>query len=82
MADEILRVITKLFTHTNRLTHSLDTAESQIKGLLILKDRQLILAALRDLVTSLRKIELEAAGAVSEVGDVLRQLDESRIDAA
>jgi hypothetical protein len=82
MADEILRVISKLFTHTNRLTHSLDTAESQIKGLLILKDRQLILAALRDLVTSLRKIELEAAGAVSEVGDVLRQLDESRSDAA
>jgi hypothetical protein len=82
MATEILRVITKLFTHTNRLTHSIDTAESQIKSLLILKDRQLILAALRDLGTSLRKIELEAASAVSEVGEAHRQLDESRSDAA
>jgi hypothetical protein len=82
MADEILRVITKLFTHTNRLTHSLDTAESQIKGLLILKDRHLILAALRDLGASLRKIEFEAAGAVSEVSEAHRQLDESRTDAA
>jgi hypothetical protein len=44
MADEILRVISKLFTRTNRLTDSLDAAEAQIKGLLILKDRHLILA--------------------------------------
>jgi hypothetical protein len=78
MAVEIVRVIVKLFAHSDRLTHSVESAESQIKGLLILKDRALIVAALGDLAANFMRIGSEAATAVGEVNSVMREMEESK----
>jgi hypothetical protein len=83
MAEPILiPTINKLFAHLGTLADSLGGAQSQTKGLLVLRDRALIIAALGDLSISLVRIESEAAGAASEVDEVLRQLEQSRTDAA
>jgi hypothetical protein len=50
---------------------------SRTKGPLVLRNRALIVAALADLRISLIRIESEVASAVSEVDEVLRQLEQS-----
>jgi hypothetical protein len=73
----LLPTINKLFVYLGRLTELLGSAQSQTKGLLILRVRSLIIAALTDLHLSLVRIEGEAVAAATEVDEALRQLEQS-----
>jgi len=75
MGIDRIRLVTKMFNYSNDLSHHLDTAETQIRGLLILKDRPLIVEGLRDLIASFTRIESGAAAAVAEADGVIRELE-------